>query len=156
MNKPSLEAETYWKAFLRTLPADQRGDLYYEAWGFGNSASDAEELGALVDRGTKAGTASLLWEYEAEDEKLPEAGDYSIILDGNGKPLLIIRTTSVEVHAFNQVSAAHACAEGEGDRSLEQWQEVHRRCFRVTCDEIGRQFDESMPIVCELFEVVHR
>ena len=41
-------------------------------------------------------------------------------------PFLQIQTTAVAVIPFGLVGAGFAHAEGEGDRSLTHWQEVHR------------------------------
>lgn len=128
----------------------------YTAWGFGNSPAMADELGGLVLQGIKTGTATLLWEIEVEQEPIPAVGDFSIVLDGAGEPLCIIRTARVEILPFNQVGAEHADAEGEGDRSLAYWREAHWRFFGMVCQEIKRRPEENMPIVCERFEVVFR
>ena len=92
-----------------------------DAWAFGATSEQADELLGLVLAGTKTGTASSLWDYEAEGEPLPTAGDPSILLDGRGEPRAVIRTTDVHVAPFCEVGAGHARAEGEGDRSLAHW-----------------------------------
>jgi uncharacterized protein YhfF len=75
--------EAYWQAFLETLPEGMDSlPTTYQSWGFGDSPEMANTLGTLVKEGVKTATASLVWAYEAEDEPLPEIGDYSIILDG--------------------------------------------------------------------------
>ena len=51
-----------------------------EAWAFGATPAHADGLLALVLDGTKTGTASSLWDYEALGDPLPVAGEYSIIL----------------------------------------------------------------------------
>ena len=57
---------------------------------------------------------------------------------------------------FDQVSAEHAYKEGEGDRSLEYWKEVHRRFFTPDYQEAGLPFDEHGDCVLEEFKVVFR
>lgn len=69
--------------------------------------------------GKKTGTATPVIELEREGEKMPEVGDYNIILDDKGKPTAIIRITSVEIKPFNEVDEAFAYSEGEDDRTLE-------------------------------------
>ena len=49
----------------------------------------------------------------------------------------------------------HAFKEGEGDRSLEYWREVHKKFFRECLEEYGLEFSENMKVVCEEFEVVY-
>lgn len=145
-----------WQAYLDTLPDEGAAPEKYDAWSFGDNPDMADELADLVVRGIKTATAGLLWEYEAEREPLPEPEGMSVILDGAGSPLCIVETTQVEVKPFNQVGAAHAYDEGEGDRSLAFWREVHWHFFSRTCQAIGRTPSETMPVVCERFRVVYR
>ncbi len=62
----------------------------------------------------------------------------------------------MEIKPYDQVDAAFAYEEGEGDRSLAYWREAHRRFFTRTLAVIGREFDETMPLVCERFRVLYR
>jgi uncharacterized protein YhfF len=82
-------------------------------------------------------------------------GDYSVILDGRGTARCIIRTTDVDVVPFDEVDAAFAYEEGEGDRSLEYWSDVHWTYFVRELTELGREAAPDMPVVCERFEVVY-
>lgn len=125
-----------------------------EAWAFGDSPRLADELLGLVLAGTKTATASAVWEYEAAGEPLPRPGDLSIVLDGAGEPRALLRTTDVTTVPFEDVTAEHADAEGEDDRTLESWRTEHERYWRRTLADIGREFDPSMPVVCERFRVL--
>jgi uncharacterized protein YhfF len=146
---------TFWRNFLDTLPPEERPDGDPPpAWGFGNNPHMADELGTLVKTGIKTATCSLLWEHEADNEPLPQRGEYSIILNGSGKPLCIIQTTGVMLRPFSRVDALHAWEEGEGDRSIKHWRDVHWRHFSPLCTLLGHQPDENMPLVCERFRRV--
>ena len=68
--------------------------------------------------GTKTGTSSSLWDYEADHEPLPRVGQYDVVLDGSGTARAVLRTTRVDVVPFGLVGEDHAFAEGEGDRTL--------------------------------------
>lgn len=149
--------ETYWQAYLETLPEDAPAQQEaYEAWSFGDGPEMADELGALVASGRKTATCGALWEYEAEDEPVAEVGERSVILDGRDEPLCVIETTEVEIRRFDEVDEAFARDEGEGDRSLESWRAEHRRFFARTLPGIGREFSEDMPLVCERFRVIYQ
>ncbi|KGN38297.1 ASCH domain-containing protein [Knoellia subterranea] len=124
------------------------------AWGFGATPEHNDELLALVLEGTKTATASAVWDYEAEDETLPEPGTLSIILDGEGRPRALIETTEVDLVPFDEVSEEHAFLEGEGDRSLEHWREVHERFFTEHATH-DHGFIRDMPVVCERFKVLY-
>ena len=125
---------------------------FYEAWSFGE---EPDKLASLVKAGIKTATCSAYDLYEAGNENLPEAGEYSVILDSHGAAVCIIRTTKVYVTAFSQVTAEHAYKEGEGDRSLEYWRKVHEDFLKKELAEINRTFDEDTKVVCEEFELVY-
>ena len=147
--------DEFWQAYLATLPTARAATLAQpEAWGFGDSPRMADALGQLVRRGVKTATCGLLWEYEAEGEPIPEAGELSIILDGAGQPLCITELTEVVIRPYNEVDAQFAYDEGEGDRSLQFWRDAHWRFFTRVCKWIDRELSETMPLVCERFRVV--
>ncbi|RXR26384.1 ASCH domain-containing protein [Oerskovia turbata] len=120
------------------------------AWSFGDNPALADGLLTAVLSGDKTATSSSRWEY-GDDVPLPQVGELSIILDGDGHPRALIRTTSVEVVPFDQVTADFAAAEGEDDRTLESWRAGHRRYFTRVL--VGHEFREDMPVVCERFEL---
>lgn len=123
------------------------------AWAFGGTPEQADELLALVLAGTKTATAGALWDYQAEGEAVPASGDLSIVLDGDGRPRALLRSTDVRVVAFDD-DAEHARLEGEGDLSLEFWRRVHERFFTEYAAH-DRGFDAAMPVVLERFEVLY-
>ena len=153
MNKNKIAA--FWQAYLDSLPGGVERPTSYETWFFSDNQKDADEIGALAAAGIKTATSSLLWEYEAENEPLPQAGDLSIVTDWDGEPLCIIETTEVRQVAFDEVDETFAHDEGEGDRSLEYWRTVHTNAFSRTCATIGRELDIKMPLICERFTVVY-
>ena len=123
----------------------------YQAWAFGGAP---DKLAKLVMQGVKTATCSALALYEYENEEIPKAGDYSVILDSDGQAVCIIRTTKVYIETFDQVSERHAYLEGEGNRSLEYWRQVHEEFFTEELKTIQQNFDAKMELVCEEFEVV--
>ena len=123
----------------------------YQAWAFGGAP---DKLAKLVMQGVKTATCSALALYEYENEEIPKVGDYSVILDSDGQAVCIIRTTKVYIETFDQVSERHAYLEGEGDRSLEYWRQVHEEFFTEELKTIQQNFDAKMELVCEEFEVV--
>ena len=140
------DVEAFWRRFVAATGIDGP----YTAWGFGDSAAMATELGLLVRDGPKRATASLRSVYDAEGEPLPRVGDIGVILDGRGEPLCVIRTTGVEVRRFGDVDAEFAWTEGEGDRSLAFWRDAHVRFFAGA----GRPFSEDTEVVLERFELL--
>ena len=153
-----MQIGDFWQSYLRSLPETHGNDgrTSPAAWAFGNSEQMADELGALVIQGTKTATCSLLWEYESGGDPMPETGELSIITDGKNNPLCLIETTEVTIRPFATVDAAFAYDEGEGDRTLAFWREVHWRYFGRICETIARTPDQTMPLVCERFRVIYR
>jgi uncharacterized protein YhfF len=135
----------FWHRFVAATGIDGP----YTAWGFGDTAEMATELGLLVRDGPKRATASQRSGYDG-DEPMPCVGDLGVILDGRGEPLCVIRTTGVEVRRFGDVDAEFAWTEGEGDRSLEYWRAEHIRFFAAE----GTSVSEDTEVVLERFELL--
>ena len=82
-------------------------------------------------------------------------GDHSVILDGAGRPVAVIRATEVRVLPFAEVDEAFAYDEGEGDRTLAWWREAHWAFFSRQCAARGEVMDEGQPVVLERFELLY-
>ena len=136
-----MTGEMMWQEYCRAANTDcnERHDI----WKFCGGGVFADELANLVLAGVKTATAGTKLAYEMADENLPEVGTYSVILFDNEEAACIIRDTKVSIVPFNQVSAEHACKEGEDDRSLNKWREVHRRAFAPDYKAAGLEFDEA-------------
>lgn len=118
-----MTAEEMWDAFMKTSCPEEKE---YEAWAFDGAP---DELAALVLQGEKTATSSAYELYVQTKEPLPKAGGYSVILNTKGEAVCIIRTTKVYVVPFYLVSETHAYKEGEGDKSLAHWKQVHEAFF---------------------------
>ena len=126
---------------MSAVPQQYQG---LRSFAFGDGPALADELLDLVIKGVKTATCST------EDEpNTSTRGERWIVLDGRGEPRCIIETLEESYRRYNEVDAAFAHEEGEGDRSLAYWREAHRRYF-------GRQgkFSEDMMLMCERFRLV--
>lgn len=143
-----MTAEEMWKLF-----SEKNGvkNEEYEAWAFGD---DSDKLAELTVKGIKTAACSAYCWYESGEEKLPKAGEYSVVLDSKDNAVCVIKTTKVYIERYNNISEEHAFKEGEGDRSLEYWRRVHKEFFTNELSEAGKEFSEDMKLVCEEFEVV--
>lgn len=142
----------YWFNFLR-----DKNSLYYPLGDitlFGSDDSFGDELSKLVYDGVKTATSSSYELYEPT-EYMPQVGDYNIILNGKHEPICITETLVTEVVPFKQVSAEHAYHEGEGDRTLDYWRQVHEKFFTKEYREVGQEFNEDIPVLCEVFKRVY-
>lgn len=106
-------------------------------------------------RGEKTATASAYDLYKLENEPLPQAGSFDVILDSQDRAVCIVEITKVSVLPFNQVSADHAFKEGEGDKSLTYWQQVHQELFTEWLAEVGLEFSQESGVVLEKFHKVY-
>ena len=125
-----------------------------EAWAFGATSEHADELLGLVIEGTKTATAASVWDHEHDGDPFPEPGEFSIVLDGRGEPRAVIETTSHTVVPFDQVTAEHAFKEGESDRTLASWRDIHERFWRNHSSS-PRGYEPAMPVACEEFRLVY-
>ncbi|CEV67037.1 TPA: ASCH domain-containing protein [Streptococcus pneumoniae] len=123
-----------------------------DAWAFG---VEPDLLADLVFKGEKTATASAYDLYVLEDEPLPQVGTFDIILDSQNQSVCIVEITKVSVELFNQVSAQHAFKEGEGDKSLAYWRQVHEDFFRDCLGEAGLTFTPESKVVLEEFRKVY-
>ncbi|KHE01242.1 MULTISPECIES: ASCH domain-containing protein [Pantoea] len=118
------------------------------SWSFGDSPALANELATLVLTGKKIATCSSLQGWYDDDVR-PLPGGYNIILDGEKKPLCVVRTTGLFLTRFDRVTPEMAMMEGEGDLSLEYWQREHQRFFQR-----NGGFSPEMELIFETFQLV--
>ena len=123
-----------------------------DAWAFG---VEADLLADLVLRGEKTATASAYDLYALEAESLPQEGTFDVILDSQNQAVCIVEITKVSVKSFNRVSAEHAYKEGEGDKSLTYWRQVHEDFFTDCLGEAGLTFTPESKVVLEEFRKVY-
>lgn len=150
MTSTDIALTRFWadaRALHPSLPAELPG-----AWAFGATPEHADGLLALVLEGTKTATASSLRDYEDDQEPLPAVGDLLIVLDGAEAPRAVLEVTAIDIVPFDEVTAEHARAEGEDDRSLASWRRIHEQFWG---EYSARGFAPDMPVVCERFRVVH-
>ncbi|BAN75699.1 MULTISPECIES: ASCH domain-containing protein [Lacticaseibacillus] len=146
-----MTPETYFTQAKQALGLSRSTPLQ-SAYQFG---AEADKLEALVLAGKKMATASARDVY-AVDEPLPQTGAYDVILNASNEPVCVTYTDAVEVQPFLAVTADHAFREGEGDRSLAYWRQVHEAFFKGEYVEAGKPFDPATArIVLESFHVVY-
>ena len=144
-----MTPQEMWNAYKQINPSI--GDEI-DAWAFG---VEADLLADLVLRGEKTATASAYDLYTLEDEPLPQEGTFDVILDSQDQAVCIVEITKVSVQPFHQVSAEHAFKEGEGDKSLAYWRQVHEAFFTEWLEEAGLTFTPDSKVVLEEFRKVY-
>ncbi|MFM4968843.1 ASCH domain-containing protein [Aeromonas veronii] len=109
---------------------------------------------SLVVAGRKRATCSLAYWYLEKGERMPEQGDLLVVTDWSGLPKALVEIVSVTLCRFDEVDAAFAAEEGEGDGSQAWWREAHKAFFEREMKAEGREFDEHATLVLERFRVV--
>ncbi len=155
MTKTHPSAREMWLNYLSQEGIPEAEAPAYESWHFCDNEADADELAQLVLDGVKRATTSPLECTLEEGEEIPKVGGFSVITDWQGVARCIIRTESVEVVPFRDVTARFAATEGEGDKSLAHWRRVHKESFTRAMEVLGLRFHEDTGAVCETFSVVY-
>ena len=116
----------------------------------GSPGAMRQRLNRLILDGHKRATAGLLLEYVREDAELESEGESLALVDDDSQRIATVVVTEVVTVPFIEVPWKFAQAEGEGDETLEEWREGHRRFWSAEGDEI----DDQTPIVLIWFEVL--
>jgi len=144
-----MKPQEMWNAYKQINPSI--GDEI-DAWAFG---VEADLLADLVLKGEKTATASAYDLYAVDNAPLPQEGTFDVILDSQDQAVCIVEVTKVSVQPFHQVSADHAYKEGEGDKSLAYWRQVHEEVFTEWMSEAGLTFTPDSKVVLEEFRKVY-
>ena len=159
----ATDIEPFWLAYQRACSVKVPG---FSASALGHTRALADTLAKLVLGGVKRAQATLLRDFEAEpdaggaavgegaDTSLPQPGYHLVVLDGDGQPRAIVRTTHVEKRLFNQIDDAFAFESGEGDLSLRWWLTAYRQDYAERAEAEGFAVDERLELLLEYFELV--
>lgn len=145
-------AAELWRAYRDAVPGDELEHPSVE-W-FGDSAELADELLSLVLLGQKTATATLVSEFDAENQSLPRIGGHWIACDGSGTPTVILRSTWLRLGPIDSVDDSFAWDEGEGDRTRDTWLVDHTRYWKRVTSARGIPWSDTLEVVFERFEVV--
>jgi len=147
--------EQLWNDYLLTLPEKGRGQKYFEAASWGNSPELADRIARLILAGIKTTTSALLWDQQHKHWPIEQAGDKSIVLDSHNCPVCITETLEVFIKPFNEVGADFVYHYGEGDRTMNFWNENMWEYYAEECQALGRIPAPDMPLICQVFKRIH-
>jgi uncharacterized protein YhfF len=116
----------------------------------GSPGAMRQRLNQLILDGHKHATAGLLIEYVRQNEELESEGELLALVDDNTQRIATVVVVEVETVPFIEVPWKFAQAEGEGDESLEEWRESHRRFWTNEGDAI----EDQTPVVLIHFKLV--
>ena len=147
----AADIEPFWLAYQRAHAVKVEG---FSASALAHTRRLADTLAELVAAGVKRAHATLLRDFERDLEPLPQPGEHLVVLDGDGMPRAIVRTTHVEKRRFNEIDDAFAFEAGEGDLTLRWWLTAHRQDYAERAEAEGFEAHERLELVLEYFEVV--
>jgi uncharacterized protein YhfF len=156
MSDTSTAIQAYWEKYLSTLPESERHQHYFEANSWGNSDELADRIASLIVSGVKTTTSSLLWSQQKHQWTIEQAGDKSIVLNSQKTPVCIVETVQIFIKPFNEVDAEFVYNYGEGDRTLNFWHQNIWEYYQQECAKLGREAEENMPMICQMFKVIYK
>ena len=120
-----------------------------------------DKLVAAILAGAKTSTSSLLVEYAHDNEPLPQAGERSVVVDSDDRPVAVIETTEVRVVRLGDVDLQHAIDEGEGFTTVAQWRNGHERYWHrpeslAALGDPSFRVDDDTEVVAERFRLVFK
>ena len=117
---------------------------------FGSPGASRETLVNLVLHRNKRATASLLRDYEAENEPVEHVGELLAMPDNNGTHVGTLRVTRVEVLRFADVPDEFALAEAEGDLDAADLRASHLAYW----SGVGEHVDDDTLVVTVYFDLL--
>ncbi|MEQ1800362.1 MAG: ASCH domain-containing protein [Gammaproteobacteria bacterium] len=120
---------------------------------FGRTAELCERLtGYVLDR-QKTGVFSQPEDFP--DGRLPEAGDFAVLVNFSDEPRCLIRYDECTVLPVNQVGPEHVAVETAALRDVAAWRKFHRSYWEPVLAARGEAFSDDLPIVFQRFTVLY-
>jgi uncharacterized protein YhfF len=152
---PPFHASVYkmWKEFQEANPNFANIE-FTDSFHFCDNEKDAQECATLVKTSVKQATSTSKWWFEQHQEELPVIGNLYVICDWYGIAKAIVETTHIEQVPYKDITEEYAAIEGEGDKSLKHWKEIHWAYYTREMEEFGETPNEDMVIICERFKTL--
>jgi uncharacterized protein YhfF len=115
---------------------------------FGHDNNPKSGDGRLRDALDGLKTATTSWPVPSP--RYWDAGDLSVILNGEGQPVAVMRTLSLVECKFKDVAEDFALAENEG--TYEDYREGHIHFYN---SQGKGHFDDESMVLCERFEIIY-
>lgn len=145
----------FWSEYLKKTGQKPEEAVYNGELCFEDSGWAGQSQLNLVLGGKKTAIFTPFPSFEINLEKIPVAGEVYVVEDTAEEPCAVIRLKDVKVIPFNQISWELAAQDGENE-NLKDWQDKQRAFFEEEADLCGFVFEEEMPVVCEIFELVYK
>jgi uncharacterized protein YhfF len=88
--------------------------------------------------------------FSTAQEPLESVGEILVLVDDDGEGIARMMVTRTMTTSFAEVPWEFAESEGEGDRSIEEWREGHRRFWASEGDDV----EDHTSVVLNWFQLV--
>ena len=143
------QAQSYWNKFWEGKESPSNVTAEQFGW---EGTPLADELAQSIIKQEKKATCPAHIFYELENEPLPQAGDYTVVLNSQDEPVAIIKNTDITLIPMNQVTEKMAISEAG---SYDYWYNSHVDFFKTELAEYGKEFQEDLVLVWTSFELIH-
>lgn len=146
--KLSPSARRFWAAYVASeLAAGKSTPQLYDTMVIGGDAVSADVGARLILSGRKTATSALPADFDGTGQRPPQAGDLSLVLDGRGEPVCIVKTVTARTQVLGDVDETFARDYGEWDGTLATWRE------RMLGYYGGKLAEDPLttPLICEWF-----
>ena len=145
-------ARALWQEYAAAHPDVVAEHPEWEVDRFADTADYATEIAGWIETRHKRATSDLVDTFLQRGVPLPRVGAHWVVCDGDGKPRYVLRTLGLRLGTIWTADESFAAAEGDG--TLDEWRDVHRRYWTRVCASRGEVFTDATPVVLERFEVV--
>ena len=134
--------EKFWTDFCNNHGISKSS--HYEAYSFGDPES-ADYIADLVKNGIKTATSSALELYE-ENERIPQVGDYNVILDSQNLPFALHRLKLLKLYHLIKLWLNMHIMKAKEIVSYEYWHNAHVKFFNAEFKSANKVFTDSSPL----------
>lgn len=120
----------------------------------GLDAPTTRSIFDLIRKGDKTGTFTLPWIVERTGLAPPAVGQLLALIDFDGRPVLLLRTTEVREVVFGRVTAADIAIDGSPVRDPAVWKPLHTDYWNALLQPFGLAVSDDMPFWAERFTPV--
>ena len=121
----------------------------------GLDAESTRQIFDLVRMGDKRGTFTLPWIVERTGSPVPKVGNRLVLIDIDGRPVLLTRVVRVDSAVFGKVEAEHTVIDGSPVRDPAVWVPLHTAYWNGHLAPFGLAVSPDMPFWIEEFVLVY-
>ncbi|MFM7395515.1 MAG: ASCH domain-containing protein [Gammaproteobacteria bacterium] len=154
--RPTIEALTkFCDDANRALPGVTLELGMLDVRWIGLDAPSTQRVFELVRQGDKRGTFSLPWIIDRIGGRIPQVGDWTALVDLEGRPTLLTRTIRVDSAVFGQVEPHHTAIDGSSVRDPAVWIPLHTNYWNTHLAPFGLRVTSDMRFWIEEFVLVY-